>query len=197
MSGTSLNQCWFDGTVLNAARGVGGIMGNAYTGTVTLTDCLNTGTVDASTVNNTYPKAGGIIGETSANTTVTITRCLNVGAVKTYSATCYGGVMVGVITGSNTKVEYSYGKGCERIIGYLQNGSGYTGYFYISYIFSGTTYENINRGTTSYASVPIIALQDSENYLGEAAKNVIAGFDYENTWQTVEGSTPILKNFAE
>ena len=209
VSGTNLNKCWFDGSVINkgtanGTRGTGGIMGSAYTGVVNVTDCLNSGTVDASAINSAYPKAGGIIGETSAGTTVTITRCLNVGEVLTYSDTCYGGVMVECITGSTTTCAYSYGKGCvrtwdsvtaERIVGYRQNGSNKTGVFYISYLLSGKEYNNIERA--NYSSVPIIALESNENYLGDGAKTIIAGFDYENVWTTVEGSTPILKAFAE
>ena len=149
-------------------------------------------------------KAGGFIGETSAGTTVTITRCLNVGDVLTYSDTCYGGVMVGCITGSTTTVAYSYGKGCiktwdslttERIVGYRQNGSNKTGVFKIAYVFGGTDYPVAERG--SYADVPIIALTSSDNYLGEGAKTAMSPFDFVNTWTTVEGSTPVLKIFAE
>lgn len=206
---TTIKQCWYDGVITNkgtanGTRGTGGIIGNTNAGTTNIIDSLNSGTVDTKAINSPYPKSGGIIGETGAGTTATITRCLNAGDILTYSDSCYGGVMVGCISGSTTTVAYSYGKGCiktwdtlttERIVGFRQNASNKTGVLKIAYVFGGKDYPASERA--SYADVPIIALTSSDNYLSEGAKTAMSPFDFVNTWKTVEGSTPILKIFAE
>lgn len=77
----SVDTCWFAGDIAVTDNQVGGIVGSINNGTVNMTNCLNTGTVDCGGANRAF--IGGICGGMTAaakgDVNVTMSKCLNVG----------------------------------------------------------------------------------------------------------------------
>ena len=147
-----MNNCWFDGTVTNHSndkdnRGTGGLIGIALSD-VKVSNCLNTGTIDASayTVTNSAqstsvaPRLGGLIGCVDNKSTATISHSMNAGLIKQSSAATSGyGSIVGS-SNSTTKVSdvYATSESCKNtavgtvkgdVVVYSEDKlSGYGGY---------------------------------------------------------------------
>jgi len=90
----TIANCWFDGSltvnqsVYTERIGAGGILGRRVANYVTLTDCLNTGTItytyntvdDTTTAYKVY--VGGIVGDASdTSKRVTVNSCVNAGTI--------------------------------------------------------------------------------------------------------------------
>ena len=95
-SAVVLDKCWFAGEVTNnynstSHQGTGGLIGYASAGTVTMTNCMNSGTVkmDTQTANATA-RLGGFIGYMNKEIPITMNACLNTGSV-TASTTATNG----------------------------------------------------------------------------------------------------------
>ena len=187
----SINQGWFAGTVTNTAtgsestdcRGTGGIVGLLY-GTVTLENCLNEGTIDASTSTKYVPKAGGLVGAVESGGNLTFTDCLNTGDVLVASGKL-GGYFVGCYDGSMT-CNTSYGYGNDRVVGYRNSSQT----FKINYILNGSVGSS-NRDNGNYYTNQVTNVSET-TIKGNAASTRLEGFDFDNTWKVVENSTPIL-----
>ena len=93
--GVTVKNCWFAGSVTNTAkeatRRTGGIVGCLYSDS-TISNCLNTGTIDVSAykqgeknTTNIYPYAGGMVGYIRYAEKVSITGCLNTGEIRVYT----------------------------------------------------------------------------------------------------------------
>ncbi|MBO4854240.1 MAG: hypothetical protein J5482_03765 [Oscillospiraceae bacterium] len=130
----TINNCWFDGAVTGtgnstSARTTGGILGLYAAKTGSMTNCLNTGIVDATAY--TYnqktdgtslivPLAGGLIGQIWENVHVDVGRSLNAGEVKVSQKAADGNIGFGAIYGwtdGTVKVvdTYATAESCKRV----------------------------------------------------------------------------------
>ena len=179
----SMSNCWFDGTVTNTGAGknrTAGFVGEHYSGTLTMTNCLNSGTVDVSAYStaagngNYYPKAGGFFGQLKG--TANVTDCLYTGekvlnSDATISAkTVYGAFSGYMETGAVITVTTSYADSSKC------SSRGY---------YSGNT-------VTGYDASIFLA---HEKVIGADATTNLAGFDFNNTWSVIADGKVVLTTF--
>ena len=89
-SGTHVfENCWFDGTVTSSGAHIGGIVAHGEQGTLTLKNCLNTGTITSTITmadsGNMGGYVGGLIGRLATVVTTTLEDCVSAGEVITNS----------------------------------------------------------------------------------------------------------------
>lgn len=170
----TIDSCSFAGTVTstkkNGAAGTAGIVGRVNTGTVTITNCANT-----ATINGTGAIAAGILGNGGSNK-VTIENCYNTGAIS-------GQYYASGICGSSTiKAQTSSIRNCYNsgtII--ATNGGNY--YAGITANFKGTIsnsyYANpaadALAGTTPATAIAVTSPEGLADKLGNAFKEDTAG----------------------
>ena len=144
-------------------------------------------TVDVTTSTKDVPKAGGLVGDVAASATLTFTDCLTIGDVLTASGKL-AGYFVGCYDNSQLISNTSYGYGNSRVVGY-RNNSGAK--FKINYILNGSSGSSDRDGGNYYTNQVTTVSQTS--ITGSAAATRLEGFDFVNTWATVENGTPVLK----
>ena len=170
----TIDSCSFAGTVTstkkNGAAGTAGIVGRVNAGTVTITNCANT-----ATINGTSAIAAGILGNGGSNK-VTIENCYNTGAIS-------GQYYASGICGSSTiKTQTSSIRNCYNsgMITATNGGSYYAG---ITANFKGTIsnsyYANpatdALAGTTPATATAITSPEGLADKLGNAFKEDTAG----------------------
>ena len=170
----TIDSCSFAGTVTSAKKngsaGTAGIVGRVNAGTVTITNCANT-----ATINGTSAIAAGILGNGGSNK-VTIENCYNTGAI---SGQYYAS---GICGGSTIKAQTSSIRNCYNsgTITATNGGSYYAG---ITANFKGTIsnsyYANpaadALAGTTPATAIAITAPDGLADKLGSAFKEDTAG----------------------
>ena len=170
----TIDSCSFAGTVTstkkNGAAGTAGIVGRVNAGTVTITNCANT-----ATINGTSAIAAGILGNGGSNK-VTIENCYNTGAIS-------GQYYASGICGSSTiKAQTSSIRNCYNsgTITATNGGSYYAG---ITANFKGTIsnsyYANpaadALAGTTPATAIAVTSPDGLADKLGNAFKEDTAG----------------------
>jgi len=173
----SLEKAWFDGTVVctsdgNNQRGIGGIVGLAYFTsegqTLTLRNCLNSGTVDATlSVANSHPCTGGLIGRiwlSTAGSEVVIDSCLNTGDV---------------INGEGIAA------GTSEVVGYCDTKANTM--IYKTYAKTESTNNNVDKSG--------VTIVDAANMKGNAAQTNMPLLGWGTDWKCVEGQFPELNFF--
>ena len=170
----TIDSCSFAGTVTstkkNGAAGTAGIVGRVNAGTVTITNCANT-----ATINGTGAIAAGILGNGGRNK-VTIENCYNTGAIS-------GQYYASGICGSSTiKAQTSSIRNCYNsgTITATNGGSYYAG---ITANFKGTIsnsyYANpaadALAGTTPATAIAVTSPEGLADKLGHAFKEDTAG----------------------
>lgn len=170
----TIDSCSFAGTVTstkkNGAAGTAGIVGRVNAGTVTITNCANT-----ATINGTSAIAAGILGNGGSNK-VTIENCYNTGAIS-------GQYYASGICGSSTiKAQTSSIRNCYNsgTITATNGGSYYAG---ITANFKGTIsnsyYANpaadALAGTTPATAIAVTSPEGLADKLGNAFKEDTAG----------------------
>lgn len=170
----TIDSCSFAGTVTstkkNGAAGTAGIVGRVNAGTVTITNCANT-----ATINGTGAIAAGILGNGGRNK-VTIENCYNTGAI---SGQYYAS---GICGGSTIKEQTSSIRNCYNsgTITATNGGSYYAG---ITANFKGTIsnsyYANpaadALAGTTPATAIAVTSPEGLADKLGNAFKEDTAG----------------------
>ncbi len=170
----TIDSCSFAGTVTsakkNSAAGTAGIVGRVNAGTVTITNCANT-----ATINGTGAIAAGILGNGGSNK-VTIENCYNTGAI---SGQYYAS---GICGSSTVKAQTSSIRNCYNsgTITATNGGSYYAG---ITANFKGTIsnsyYANpaadVLAGTTPATAIAITSPDGLADKLGSAFKEDTAG----------------------
>ena len=166
------SKCWFAGNIDMQATGRqgGGILGSIGIATLSMNECLFTGTI--TTANNTAgPQVGGLIGQVSA--AVSLTDCLSGGKVtSTGSPNTYGSVFgyTAAVAISLTDV-YEADDDCPYVIG-----------------------KNGDKGTKTGS----IITRDRYSLLGYGGYYELGSvFDFTNTWIAVQGSVPQLKGWGQ
>ena len=170
----TIDSCSFAGTVTstkkNGAAGTAGIVGRVNAGTVTITNCANT-----ATINGTGAIAAGILGNGGRNK-VTIENCYNTGAIS-------GQYYASGICGSSTiKAQTSSIRNCYNsgTITATNGGSYYAG---ITANFKGTIsnsyYANpaadALAGTTPATAIAVTSPEGLADELGNAFQEDTAG----------------------
>ena len=170
----TIDSCSFAGTVTstkkNGAAGTAGIVGRVNAGTVTITNCANT-----ATINGTGAIAAGILGNGGRNK-ITIENCYNTGAIS-------GQYYASGICGSSTiKAQTSSIRNCYNsgTITATNGGSYYAG---ITANFKGTIsnsyYANpaadALAGTTPATAIAVTSPEGLADKLGNAFKEDTAG----------------------
>jgi len=176
--GVTMKNCWFAGSVTSLGndkvkRNTGGLIGVSYSDS-TVSNCLFTGTVDASAYVTTNsptskviaPVVGGFVGQISNKSVITITESLSTGKVK-----------------YNVKATGAYGS----IIGWSESGAKlsevYASEETCSYATQG---KNISGGALVLAKEKLIGV---EGYRWTT-------LDFEKYWVAIDKSSPALKSFA-
>ena len=176
--GIVMNNCWFDGQVTNTSnslstRYTGGLVGVVLTDSV-MTNCLNTGTVDATNfttpnpnnAKNIVPLAGGLIGYIPTKKAMTIEGCLNVGDVKV-----------------NEVASIGYGS----IAGYVDGTVKVSGTYAVA--------DSSKLHSMSHCTTGEVAVVDARILKGYGAYRRTL-LDFEKYWAVVENGTPVLKSFV-
>ncbi len=166
-NGADFENCVFAGTVTSTGKYVGGIVGNGNGFPVTITDCVNLGTITA------LDEVGGIIGRNDGTTE--LTRCVNLGTVS-YSATVdddnqgeYAGDILGAKKNGQPVLVDCYWT--DRVIKVDENG------------FKGCVVGTVGRKDSngnSYPSIEGIPTKLSLKNTATALKN-----RFGDTWTTV------------
>lgn len=172
----SMNNCWFAGKVNNtgtSARFVGGFVGDLPSNTtITLNNCLNTGTISSAYTGGTNPQLGGLIGRVVG--TVYIKHCLNVGLVQ-------------------QKVDDYYGP----IIGHAAGTEELTDTYATT---ESARLHNKGKLDTSVTTQQYKTVAET-NVLGAKASTNVSGLGFyseenpDGAWITVDYRTPVLKVF--
>ncbi len=166
-SGT-IEKCWFDGTIdVTGATNVGGMIGQVANGA----DTVIKDCLFTGTMTGTAASSayiGGIFGQGPWTTRINVSNSLSAGNMT--------GV-VGGITGA--------------VAG--QNPGGNTG-TYINVYATKETHTNTKGG--GGATFPVDSVDKAE-ILGAKAATKLAGFDFTNTWFTINGHLPALKIFED
>lgn len=102
LTNPTIDSCVFNGVIRNATGdGVGGILGGDNNKKyVTITNCLNLGSVSSSRI------CGGIVGY--LHHTSKMESCINIGAVTSTNATYNGAALIGSIKASTVEVKNCY-----------------------------------------------------------------------------------------
>ena len=176
--GIIMNNCWFDGNVTNTSnslstRYTGGLVGVVLSDSI-MTNCLNTGIVDATkfttpnpnNAKNIVPLAGGLIGYIPSKHTMTVDGCLNIGEVKVNEVASIGyGSIAGYVDG-NIKISNTY---------VLDTSAG--------------------LHSMPHCLTGISAVVDADMLKGYSAYQRTL-LDFDKYWAVVKNGTPILKSFA-
>jgi len=175
-SGTDnvIKNCWFNGRINGVAQAgyyIGGILGCIEnTTTVTMENCLNSGKITS--IRTDRPVLGGLCGSAyHAGSKLIVKNSLFTGyfdSVNQYTI----GTTVGYVPNGSIEITNVYGvdegNPANGANGAVNNGK-----------FTGTT-----------------TLVTRDNLTGKLAKIYLAEFDFETTWTTVDGATPILQAFS-
>lgn len=178
-----IKNCWFAGT-LEGYGYVGGIVGSAYRGRLTLENCLLTGTVIST------KRVGGLIGAANGESAsyqarMTIKNSISAGTIKT-SETHAAGTVIGMpVSNGPITIENVYSN--ENRI-YTGTGTGFT-----------TSNTAIGIGYLGAAgTVNGVPMKVTDNLNG-AKGYANTEFDFwsedneEGVWLAVEGSIPVLR----
>jgi hypothetical protein len=181
--GVVMENCWNAGTVSTTRGGnnphTGGLVG--LVGVVSsFTNCLNTGSISATSNANATTGLGGLVGIAAAN--VTMTDCLNAGSIRKHAnnTSGYGGLVGNISTGT-TKIYTSYtdAGNCDKAVG----------------ISSGLELYDSTDNKVDASKVESTMLVPNASMLGEKAIESLKGFDFTNNWSIMSDKTPVLKGF--
>lgn len=175
----SIDNCWFEGKIIDSGYQSGGILGYANNQEVLLQNCLFTGSMKRTGENtdtNQEGYFGGIIG--SAKGTVKVHNCLSAGTIES-DVTVKGnddriGSILGKTDGSKTITLsnlYAASNTCDRVIGR-----------------KNTKYSTV-EGADDCVELGIANLKDIKAYYNTK-------LDFDTYWDAMRGTTPMLKSFV-
>lgn len=184
ISGLTLNNCWFDGTVTNDAdsivsskkyQGTGGLLG--YTAVKTnISNCLNTGDVSASNCATAF--VGGLVGRANSTNGLKVSSCLNTGQIGYHPNATEGfGLIVGSYGGYATTVTNTYTT-AQTGVGYVNTNSN------ADYTVKATDIVGTKALTASTKNL-FMYVTNTDTYANESH------------WAVVPGEAPVLASLAE
>ncbi|MBR4767569.1 MAG: hypothetical protein IK088_01195, partial [Lachnospiraceae bacterium] len=177
--GIVMNNCWFDGQLTNTSnslstRYTGGLVGVVLSDSL-MSNCLNTGTVDATNFTtpnpnnaaNIVPLAAGLIGYIPTGKTMTIRGCLNAGDINVNEVASIGfGSIAGYVDGS-ARVSDTY-----------------------------AVAESAGLHSMAHCLTGEVAVLERSELTGCSAYQKTL-LDFDEYWAVAENDTPVLKSFAE
>ncbi len=165
--------CVFAGQISGGNQYIGGILGNGNNNPTTFTDCANYGTISA--VN----EVGGIMGRQGVD--FTMTRCLGAGSVSSSGTGADVGSLLGMLKAPSgipfqtvTLVSCFAETGAAPKTVVLNPGD--------------------SRGGKAVGEATLTAKTALQ---GEAAKQTLTGFDFNDVWTTREGAYPLPKAITD
>jgi len=165
-------ECWFDGSIWQTGRRMGGILGELVAGRVEMRHCLYTGHItstDELTNQNDGVFAGGLCGQTQKGATINVSDSLIAGTIVTeHNANCSGSVFGRVIDTAQTLVSDTYD------VAVFSHGNS---------VGNGITKGQIVK-------MPMKNMKGIQAYQWST-------LDFDQYWAAVEQETPVLKCFAE
>lgn len=169
--GSTMTNCWFAGSMTNTKTSdmrSGGLVGSVTDkADNVITNCLNTGIINASKASGAEIRVGGLVGHVAGSGKLTVQSCLNTGDVTYNEATgLYGSVIGAPSAGATVSDTYATTESCAKQVGGTVNGSA-----------------------KAFAEKDILG--EAGYQWGRLT------FDFKDTWTLVKGSTPILKAFAD
>ena len=168
-SDLTMKECWFDGSVNVSQRTAGGLMDFSNVSKVSISNCLNTGSVH-SDYSDGGSRTGGLVGVVS-KARMTLTDSLNVGKVSSANK-YYAGSVIGVYYATSSTV-------CRNI-----------------YTTSESYDVGVGRSGAQgvFTGAPVV--MPTRDLTGERAYQWTT-LDYAKYWTVVKGSTPMLQYFAD
>lgn len=182
----SIDGCCFDGTILNktGSSNAGGIVGLVTSGTITMTDCLNSGNITIA-----GDSAGGFFGRSftaadgwtlagTGSATLTIRNCLNTGNIK-------GNDSIGSVIGWKQRGTVNIG---EAVYGTKTSTE--------TDETEGVNNQWIGNGSVNDGEATLV---ETAEIKGALAQNALTGLDFSETgkWALISGDTPQLRAFAD
>ena len=166
---TTLEECWFDGSIEATSRNIGGIVDHITDGArVTIKHCLFSGDINQKYEFN-GTRTGGIVGRVAGAATVVINDCLAAGTIKTGIESEIGSLIGKSESGVSVTITDTYlSKDTHSALVGTKNGT-----------YSG-------NGIGLYGRYLV----------GEKAYQWTT-LDFTKYWAAIEGDTPILKCFAK
>jgi len=171
----NFEECWYDGTITQNGRWLGGIVGAIDSGRAIMKHCLFSGDISTEQEIISYAatdgvRTGALCGVVNKNGTLMVEDTLASGTMSikhnTYAGTVVGAIFDGA-SGNMTDVYTT-----QKITGINLIGAG-----------------------SGRSSTPP-AYMEQEQMLGVKAYQW-STLDFDNYWAVVEGDTPILKHFAK
>ena len=193
----NFNTIYADITMDAGTSAVGGIIGG-FRGTGSANNCWFDGTVK--NTNAAQQIHGGVVGVVYS-ASADITNCLNTGTISTNStrANWVAGILGGGDTlSASTPVNIT---NCLNI-GLIQQTANHTAHYGAivgSYNSKAPTISN-SYGTIESCTRGVIlneTLKNERAFIGSAAVTSLNGFDFTDTWTSVEYKTPVLTSFAD
>jgi len=163
----SVEECWFDGSIIIQGCCAGGIAASANDGHSKIQHCLNTGSVTSKYQGPDPAIIGGIIGAVTKK--VDIEDTLNVGTVVSEAGLEQVGGILGLISGGTVKIDALWtGKECAvKAIGFAKSGfEGLYGERKMDHLKGFDAYQRTN-------------------------------LDFDKHWAVVEDGTPMLQYFTK
>ena len=198
-STVTITNSWYAGTVANENTRTGGFVGDQYSGSLSMINCLNTGLVDVSGYTTSRTFAGGLVGNVGKSTSLTLNKCLNTGIKCIYNAAEieYGAFTGFVDNSSSLTITNTYAdNGKWDSLGYYSiknkdaNENDVTTYSTINGYYGN---DNVDTVKELLATL----LLEHSAVIGDAAKDSLEGFDFDSTWTVLSDDTVALAKFAD
>lgn len=180
---THFAECWFDGQVTTSYYSAGGILGGGTGGPISLTNCLNSGTITSTCVASDGAYAAGLVGYLSRKATTVLEDCLNTGNIRV-KATLRAGTIIG-----NSRANLTFTD--VYTANTITNTDGKT----INFA------NGMNPGVGTYSSNegPVWS-GDGTPYLVSSIKGFDAysnlAFDFDNDWVAIAYGNPELRSMT-
>ncbi|MBR4768833.1 MAG: hypothetical protein IK088_07645, partial [Lachnospiraceae bacterium] len=169
-------NCWFNGRINGTAEagyyfgGIVGEVGESGTIAVTIRDCLVSGRINCIR-RSTSSVVGGIVGNVyNAGASATLEDCLFTGAVNTVNTNSTATILAERRNGSVSLIDVYAVKSKYPAIGTFNSNGPLTG---------------------------TVTIMEASAIRGSDARPALAGLNFNRTWMTEEGKTPILKSFKD
>jgi len=187
-------NCWFDGKVVTSHYSVGGILGGATHGQISLTNCLNSGTIISTLTSDASGWVGGLIGYLASPASPTILEdCLNTGNINV-EATKRVGTIIGGSRANITFIDV-------YTMNTITNANGST----IDFTNGmdpgvGTHSTNEDAGVTPvWSGCPVLKTEDDLKGTNAYLNTELSFYSSNNTtgdWAARTDKTPVLKAFS-
>lgn len=183
-------NCWFDGKAVTSYYSVGGILGGATHGQISLMNCLNSGTIISTLTSDVSGWVGGLIGYLAGAASPTVLEdCLNTGNISV-KATMRVGTIIGGSRASLTFVDV-------YTMNTITNANGSTINF-TNGMNPGVGTHSSNEGPV-WSGRPVLKTDDELKGTNAYLNTELSFYSSNNTtgvWAARTDKTPVLKAFS-